>query len=59
MLKHMTIFKGVYSDQILGKNKIIKKKTLKLWNRMPRKVVESPLLEVFETQLDKAQSDLT
>lgn len=36
----------------------IKKKILKHWNRLPRKVVETPSLEVFKNGIDVALRDM-
>lgn len=47
---------GRVLDWILGN--ISSKRVVKLWNRTPKEVAESPLLEVFKRLVDVAPGDM-
>jgi len=40
------------------RKKFVTMRVVKLWNRLPREVVEAPYLEIFKARLDGALSDV-
>ena len=49
-------WKRVDLDKILGRNYLLR--VVRHWNRLPRKAVDAPSLEVFKARLDRALSNL-